>query len=92
MLYHVVLFTMKERERHQLQSLIGALRELADLPMVEALACGTNLASSEYDAGLVVQLAGAAALADYRSHPTHRPVLERLTSACRVVAVADFMV
>ena len=91
MLYHVVLFTMKDTERHQLESLIGELRQLADLPMVKGLACGTNLASTEYDAGLTVQLANPEALADYRSHPRHRPVLERLTNLCRSIDVADFV-
>jgi hypothetical protein len=91
-LYHVVLFALRDEEKEQLDSLLGELRELARLPMVRSLACGSNNAPSAYDGALVVELAGSEELEAYRAHPDHAPVAARLRAMSRTLDVADFSV
>lgn len=89
-LYHVVTFAVHDSEKEQLDDLIHELQGLAALPMVTRLACGRNCTASEYDAALVVELAGEAELEAYRAHPKHVPVAARLRRLSRLLAVADF--
>ena len=58
--------------------------------MVERLAAGVNGTGTGYDVALVVELDGRDALAEYRAHPDHEPVLARSSQICRAVEVADF--
>lgn len=90
MLYHVVLLALKDTERHELDSLVADLRALSRLPMVIRLAAGAALTEATFDIALVVELAGSDALADYRAHPDHQPVLARIASICRSVQAVDF--
>jgi Stress responsive A/B Barrel Domain len=89
--YHVVLFTLREGDRAQLEPLLDDLRMLERLPMVQLLICGRAATGSRYDAGLVVKVAAWADLQAYREHPDHLPVVERLRTLAATLDVADFV-
>ena len=70
-------------------SLLAELRALKHIPGVIEVVCSTNMASTEHHAALTVDVEGVEALAAYREHPDHLPVLERLRSLARRLEVAD---
>jgi Stress responsive A/B Barrel Domain len=90
MLHHVVLFSLKSGHSEELETLLEDLRALRRLPMVKSLICGRNVASSPFDAGLVVDVDGPAELQAYRDDATHRPTLEQLRRISETIAVVDF--
>ena len=90
MIRHIVLFSMKKPA--DLDGMVHALLNLRSIPEVVALSCSRNLASSEFDAALTVDVRDAEALQAYREHPQHAPVLERMRDSCRRIDVADIEV
>jgi hypothetical protein len=89
-LRHIVLFTVKEENRDELDSLIEDLRTLQQrVPQVRRAICGPAIGGTGYDAALVVELDDRAALPAYREHPEHLPSLQRLRAIAHRVDVAD---
>jgi hypothetical protein len=87
---HVVVFTVAEAHRHELDALIEELRALpGEIAEIEALACGRSLGATGFDAALTVDVADEAALAAYREHPAHQPSLQRLRAVASQIVVAD---
>jgi hypothetical protein len=87
---HLVLFTLRPDVASELPGLLSSLNELRDtVPQIRDLACGPNLASSGYTAAITVDVADEQALADYRAHPAHQPVLEQLRALAERIDVAD---
>ena len=90
MIRHIVVFSVESARVSELDELIDALRALADqIDEIEAIACGRVLNATEFDAALTVDVADEAALAAYREHPAHQPVLERLRAMASKIVVAD---
>ncbi|MFN8215544.1 MAG: Dabb family protein [Solirubrobacterales bacterium] len=91
MLRHVVVWSMAEEHGGELDALLAELRALpAAIEEIEALSAGRLLNESELEAALCVDVADAAALARYRDHPAHQPVLERLRGLAGRIVVADY--
>jgi hypothetical protein len=86
---HIVLFSMKDETDGLLDELVGGLIALRSIPDVIDLSCSRNLASTDFDAALTVDLRDMEGLDNYRQHPDHAPVLVRLRALCRRIEVAD---
>ena len=92
MLRHVVIWSMKEDRRDELDDLIRELRELpAQIGEIEALSVGPLLNETGFEAALCVDVADAEALERYRSHPAHQPSLTRLRAVAAELVVADYV-
>lgn len=77
MIWHVVRFefgSLSEDVRAEVESQLAAL---ADLDVVSFLRVGRDLEDPDVT-GLIVGLADEAALAAYREHPDHVPVVQRI--------------
>jgi hypothetical protein len=91
MLRHVVIWSVSESHRDELDRILQELRELPErIEEIEGLSAGALLNESALDAALCVDLADADALERYRSHPAHQPVLARLRDAASQLIVADY--
>jgi hypothetical protein len=91
MIRHVVLWTMEEERRHELDDLLIELRELPrKIKEIVALTAGRPLNESPLDAALCVDVSDLDALRRYREHPEHRPVLQHLLEVASEVVVADY--
>ena len=91
MLRHVVVWSMAEEHGGELDALLAELRALpAAIEEIEALSAGRLLNESELEAVLCVDVADEAALARYRDHPAHLPVLARLRGLAGRIVVADY--
>jgi stress responsive alpha/beta barrel protein len=92
MLRHVVVWAMEPGKEEALDDLLGAMQRLPDeIDTIEALSCGRLFNDSPYDAVLCVDLDDEAALATYRAHPAHKPVLDELRDVAATVVVADYL-
>jgi stress responsive alpha/beta barrel protein len=75
-----------------LHPLLAGMERLTDeIDAIEALSCGPLLNESPYDAVLCVDVANEEALATYRAHPAHQPILEDLAQVATNVVVADYL-
>ncbi len=91
MVRHVVAWSMSPGREAELDAILDEMRGLpAEIPDIEDLSCGRLLNEAELDGALCVDVGSLDALARYRSHPAHRPVLERLRSAAASIVVADY--
>jgi hypothetical protein len=93
MLYHVVLFSLKDGTADELAPLLEELRRLEDrVPVVRKVLAGATVAGTTYDAGLVVELDDLHALETYRAHPEHAPALDHLLRVAERLDVADLAI
>jgi Stress responsive A/B Barrel Domain len=91
MLRHVVIWSMSEETKAELDEVFAELRALpAAIEEIEALSVGRLLNESTLEAALCVDVADANALEAYRSHSAHQPVLERLRGNAAQIVVADY--
>lgn len=77
MIWHVVRFELGELTDEVRSEVEAELAALADLDVVSFLRVGRDLEDPAVT-GLVVGLADADALAAYREHPGHLPVVQRI--------------
>jgi hypothetical protein len=91
MLRHVVIWSMSEETKGELDEVFEELRALpAAIEQIEALNVGRLLNDSSLEAALSVDVADRDALEAYRSHPAHQPVLKRLRGNAGELVVADY--
>jgi hypothetical protein len=91
MLRHVVIWSMSEGHRDELDDVLTELRELpGKIEEIEGLSAGPLLNESGFDAALCVDVADSDALERYRSHPAHQPVLTRLREVAAELVAADY--
>jgi hypothetical protein len=64
---HIVLFSMEEPD--EVDDMIESLERLRLIPQVLGLSCSRNLASSDFDAALIVDVQDDESLQAYRQHP-----------------------
>jgi hypothetical protein len=90
---HVVVWTMKAGAEARLAPLMESLRGLPrEIPQIHELTCGPAQNTNGFDAALVVDFADTAALAAYREHPAHAPILTDLRELAQTIAVVDYEV
>jgi hypothetical protein len=77
-IWHVVRFELASLSEEDRSDIEGRLAALADLDVVSFLRVGRDIEDPAVT-GLVVGLADEAALAAYRVHPDHQPVVQRIT-------------
>lgn len=77
MIWHVVRFELGELDEPTRLEVEAALAELAHLDVVAFLRVGRDVEDPSVT-GLVVGLADQTALAAYRDHPDHLPVVRRI--------------
>jgi Stress responsive A/B Barrel Domain len=93
MIRHIVLFSVTEQAAGEVDLLIEELLRLpARIAAIDALSCGRPLNDAGFDCALIVDVADEARLAEYRKHPDHQQVLERLHSVTSQIVVADIVV
>lgn len=91
MIRHVVLWSMEDGRREELDDLLADLRELpGKVEEIAALSAGRLLNESSLDAALCVDVSDADALQRYRDHPEHQPVVRRLREVALEIVVADY--
>jgi hypothetical protein len=91
MLRHVVLWSMKDDAERSLDELLADLRALVgNIEEIRALSCGPLINDAPHDAALCVDLEDEEALARYRAHPAHQPVLEALRANGENLVVGDY--
>jgi hypothetical protein len=91
MLRHVVAWSMAPGSEGELEGILAELRELPEeIDEIAALSAGPLLNEADLDAVLCVDVADAEALARYRSHPAHQPVLGRMREHTAGMVVADY--
>jgi hypothetical protein len=76
-IWHVVRFELGQLSEEVRTEVEDQLAALADLDVVAFLRVGRDLEDPSVT-GLVVGLADAEALAAYREHPGHQPVVRRI--------------
>jgi hypothetical protein len=76
-IWHVVRFELGQLTDEVRDEVERQLADLADLDVVDFLRVGRDLEDPAVT-GLVVGLADADALAAYREHPDHLPVVQRI--------------
>jgi hypothetical protein len=90
---HIVVFSIDEGRDAALEQLIEDVHRLpAEIAEISAIACGRPLNATAFDAALTVDVPDEAALAAYREHPAHQPVLQRLREIASQLVVADIAV
>lgn len=77
MIWHVVRFELGSLAEEDRTELEGQLADLADLDVVSFLRVSRDHEDPDVT-GLLVGLADEAALAAYRDHPEHQPVVRRV--------------
>jgi len=83
---------MAPGKEHDLERLLAGMRRLPDeIDLIEGLSCGRLVNESPHDAVLCVDLGNEDALARYRAHPAHQPVLQALSEVAATVVVADYV-
>lgn len=91
MIRHIVLFTLNDHDGGD--DLIEWLQSLPDhVPVIEVLAVGRSIRAGTHEYALTVDVADEGALEEYRNHPAHVPVAERLREVAVEVAVADIVI
>lgn len=92
MLWHIVRFTfpagLPESDRHALEADLAGLKER--IAEVRYLAVGRDLDDPAIT-GLVTAVDDEAALAAYRDHPDHRPVVARARELCERIDRLDLV-
>ncbi len=77
MIWHVVRFALGSLDEDVRVDIEAQLAALADLDVVEFVRVGRDVQQPDIT-GLIVGLADEAALAAYRDHPDHLPVVRRI--------------
>jgi hypothetical protein len=91
MIRHIVLWSMRDETRDELDSLLDQLREMSvRIDEVRALSTDLLLNDSAYDAVLSIDLDDEAALERYVQHPAHQAAGARLVELSATAEVADF--
>lgn len=91
MIRHIVLFSLHDSESPEAEALLASLRALpAQITEIRGLMLGRTINESRgHQFALTVDVDDADALARYREHPDHIPVVERLGGLSLDIVVAD---
>ncbi|HEY4427970.1 MAG TPA: Dabb family protein [Solirubrobacteraceae bacterium] len=91
MVRHLVAWSMSPGHEDELDQILDELRGLpGDIAEIRELSCGRLLNEADLDAALCVDVDDRDALARYRAHPAHQPVLERMRRTTSSIVVADY--
>ncbi len=93
MIRHIVVFSVADEARGELDALIAELAALpGQIDAIEALSVGPPINAAGYDCALTVDVLDEDALRVYRDHPAHQPVVEHLRRIATEIVVADITV
>jgi hypothetical protein len=92
MIRHIVIWSMRPKERDELASLLEQLRAMAsEIAEIRALSAGVLLNESANDAVLSIDVDDERSLESYVQHPVHKSVGARLVELAEKVEVVDFI-
>jgi myo-inositol catabolism protein IolC len=87
---HIVLFSLEDADSPEAEQLLASLRALPrQVPEIRGLMLGRPINDGAHQFALTVDLDDEEALARYRAHPDHVPVVERLRALSSKIVVAD---
>ncbi len=91
MIRHIVLFSLTDDSGPEGLELLASLEALPDrLPEIRGLMLGRLINDTgQHQFAMTVDLDDAEALARYREHPDHVPVVEQLRALASEIVVAD---
>ena len=93
MIKHIVMFKLKNKNKENIEKIVGALKTLeGNIDDIRSAEVGVNLTESErsYDIVLTTEFDDRNALNVYGSHPNHLPVVETVRSLCSGSVVVDY--
>ena len=93
MIKHIVMFKLKDRNKENIEKIVGALKTLeGNIDVLRSVEIGVNFTESErsYDIVLITEFDDCNALNAYGPHPSHLPVVETERSLCSSSVVVDY--
>ena len=93
MIKHIVMFKLKNKNKGNIEKIVGALKTLEEnIDVLRSAEVGVNFTESErsYDIVLTTEFDDRSALNVYGSHPNHLPVVETVRSLCSGSVVVDY--
>ena len=93
MIKHIVMFKLKERNKENIEIIVGALKTLeGNIDVLRSAEIGVNFTASErsYDIVLTTEFDDRNALNAYGPHPNHLPVVEIVRLLCSGSVVVDY--
>ena len=93
MIKHIVMFKLKNKNKENIEQIVGALKTLeGNIDVLRSAEVGINFAESErsYDIVLTTEFDDRNALNVYGTHPNHLPVVETVRSLCLGSVVVDY--
>lgn len=93
MITHVVLVKLKDRSNKNIESTKMLLKSLnGRIPSLRQLEVGKDITRSDrsYDVALIAKFDDLTGLTEYRTHPIHLPVLDKLMNLASSIVVVDF--
>ena len=93
MIKHIVMFKLKDRNKENIEKIVGALKTLeGNIDVLRSAEIGINITVSErsYDIVLTTEFDSRDALNSYGPHPKHLPVVDIVRSHCSESVVVDY--
>ena len=93
MIKHIVMFKLKNKNKENIEQIVGVLKTLeGNIDVLRSAEVGVNFTKSErsYDIVLTTEFADRNALNAYGPHPNHLPVVETVRSLCSGSVVVDY--
>ncbi len=96
MIWHLVMWRVKgegEEKRRNMEEIVKMLRQLKEvIPEVKVLHTGVNFStsSSAFDVGLITGFSSNVDLENYKIHPVHLKIVERIRKLTLKAIVVDF--
>lgn len=93
MIKHIVMFKLKNKNKENIEKIVGALKTLeGGIDVLRSAEIGVNFTASErsYDIVLTTEFDDRNALNLYGPHPNHLPVVETVRSLCSGSVVVDY--
>ena len=93
MIKHIVMFKLKNKNKENIEKIVGALKTLeGNIDVLRSAEVGVNFTKSErsYDIVLTTEFDDLNALNAYGPHPNHLPVVETVRSLCSGSVVVDY--
>ena len=93
MIKHIVMFKLKNKNKENIEKIVGALKTLeGNIDVLRSAEIGINFSESKrsYDIVLTAKFDDRNALNAYGTHPNHLPVVETVRSLCSGSVVVDY--
>ena len=93
MIKHIVMFKLKNKNKENIEKIVGALKTLeGNIDVLRSAEVGVNFTESErsYDIVLIVEFCNKEDLSTYGPHPNHAPVIDIIRSFCSGSVVVDY--